>query len=260
MRRHRSSSAGITSTSARPGAFGRFTLAAALCALAALTLSATASALPVEVPAEGFAAPGAGRIAVDEATGDLYVINAGDNRVDKYSPAGILLDELEVPVGEGGFEFEGENADIAVDNTGTATQGRVYVANGNFPGKAVAFDSSGSFSWQTAGAGLTACGISVDPSGTPLFSEYSETHKLDPTTGTPAPTGIVLGSEPVCQLAFDSDGGLVGIVSGSEPHRYDSTTGAELFQYLPGRVSADVAVDGSSHRVLQPSSRPSKRR
>lgn len=225
-----------TSTSARPaGPIGRFTLAILGAALGTLLLAASAPAAAPTLPSyeTSFTCsatskcgpkPGGGeieslspgRLAVNEATGDVYVIDVADQRVLRFSSAGAYLSQLEVPAGQGidsnGLYFGGEEDDIAVDNSATATQGNVYVVgeHGVPDSRITAFDASGGFLWQVKGQVETApfsdiCGVAVDPAGNLWSVDY-----YNGLRRRSASDGSVLasGSTPTetCHAAFDSTG------------------------------------------------------
>jgi len=84
-------------------------------------------------PAGGFASLRDASLAVDRTTGDLYVVDDTQPahaeqpraRVYVFSAAGDYLGHLAYDV------VDGAPSGIAVDNSATATQGRVYVTSGN---------------------------------------------------------------------------------------------------------------------------------
>src|SRR5262249_15353861 len=109
------------------------------------------------------------RVAVDEASGDVYVIDPDHDAVDRFSSTGTFQSQIrgvDTAVRSFGFGLFGTD-DIAVDNSGGAGQGDVYVIGGG-ANTIFKFDASNAELWEASGlsGGLT-CGIAVDPSGNP---------------------------------------------------------------------------------------------
>jgi Collagen triple helix repeat (20 copies)/Divergent InlB B-repeat domain len=221
------SNAGTTSTSARPaGAFGRFALAlvGALCALG--LVAASASALPVQRTCvevggdnahcfngaeafDGEMTPS--QLAVDEASGDVYVLSAENDAVDVFAPTGAYLRQLKVPSGNFGFNLSNYGNEIAVD----PSSGNVYVvgAESSGPGRLTSFDSTGTFRWQVqpgGGTGLT--GVAVDNSGNlwttniAASAEQAEPRSTADGSVNGSPVLAPYEAQAPTTLAFDSTG------------------------------------------------------
>jgi len=232
------------------GLLARLALAALGAILAAMLLAGPAAAAPQEL--EHFGCTGGvacERLSVDEASGDVYVVDPTNNSVDRYSKTGTLLSQLKVPAGEGGSFGFGGAPDVAVDNSGTATQGRVYVSQGEASTKVFAFDPSNKaepFLWAAGGFG-EACGIAVDPSGMPWEGDWGEgVQQLNPADGSK--TGIKITTiEGPCHIAFDSSGNA--LINQWNGGIHKTTQTGELVEppvggsYEPSFGSQDVAVD-----------------
>jgi hypothetical protein len=70
-------------------------------------------------------------IATEAATGDVFVVDNGDQRVEKFTEKGAFVSEFkggETP----GKEFSGEIEGVAVDNSTGASKGDVYVVDAGF--------------------------------------------------------------------------------------------------------------------------------
>lgn len=70
-------------------------------------------------------------IATEAATGDVFVVDNGDQRVEKFTEKGVFISEFkggETP----GREFSGEIEGVAVDNSTGASKGDVYVVDAGF--------------------------------------------------------------------------------------------------------------------------------
>jgi DNA-binding beta-propeller fold protein YncE len=108
--------------------------------LALLASSSSALARPTHVfarsitPASECALSSPGGIAVNEATGDIYVVDRGHQRVVRFGASGECLAHFKVKVAEA-EEGTVENSSIAVDNNPASPSfGDVYVvANGSEP-------------------------------------------------------------------------------------------------------------------------------
>jgi hypothetical protein len=166
----------------------RFGLAflVSLCVVAtggAALWSAPAGAATGFVYAGSFGSEGSGEgqlkeptgVAVDNATGDVYVIDHGNTRIDEFSAAGAFIRSF-----NGGAAPSGalrNPAAIAVDNSGDPldpSDGDVYVADSRgYPENTIyKFDEDGTYIGQIVegkegGVALyTLHGLAVDPSGT----------------------------------------------------------------------------------------------
>lgn len=182
-------------------------------------------------------------VAVDQSNGDVYAVDADANRVVRFDSSGAPKNFIAGP-GAGtnaltGFEFStGNSADVAIDSSGGALDGAVYVldpANGSFvPGEVKIFDRSGSLRGSLDGSGAgtpfgngryNACGVAVDQSngdvyigGIQVTWRYApESPSGELTDGDFDVTGIEGGA---CVPAADS-GFLYGIAAPEhELYRY----------------------------------------
>jgi hypothetical protein len=186
---------------------------------------------------------GADGLAVEQATGDLLVIDSSALTVSRYHPDGtpdpfpalgtnaidakgsgkcatVPADCDQTP--QNGFLFDaagpGEQQ-VAVDSSGTATDGNIYVTQGNqAAGNLVdVFAASGKYLGQLTAAGTTKfgsigvpfspCGVAVDGSGNVyLAGGYdNKIYKFDPAANPPVNADNVATfptSEPICNLAI----------------------------------------------------------
>jgi hypothetical protein len=175
-----------------------------------------ASAPPSTFGSEG---SGAGQfkrpqgVAIDEATEDVYVVDEGDNRVERFEADGKYLSEIDGS--ETPAKAFASPRSVAVDNSGGAAKGRVYVSD---PSQNVvdAFDSSGKYLFQIEVSELR--GITTDAQGhlwtctsQPAFEEYSE-------------TGALTQRQPVgwaCRgMVFDSNGNVYITTDSGSVRRY----------------------------------------
>ncbi len=193
-------------------------------------------------------------VAVDQSDGDLLVMDRGDGTISRFSPDGTPADfsalGANVIDGEGGADetpppgglsFPAANeAQIAVDNSGTATDGDIYVTQDS-PNVIDIFARSGEYlgRLEEAGSGhpfREACGVSVDQSGAVYVGDYYRpgptVFKFALTTTPPVEDSDFevgfSGVESACTLAAGagpSDGSLFTATYGSYLYKQDSSTG-----------------------------------
>jgi len=235
----------------------RVALAAALALLGALALATPASAFVKATSFDGSYTPARvmvpERMAVDTSTGDVYVIDAANNVVDRFNRYGKYLSQLTVPAGSGGtFGFDDFEDSVAVDNSSTATQGNVYVVGEN--GSLIsAFRSDGTFMWQVTSvlAGHTT-GVAVDPTNGDLWISNRDSggmirlNAADGSSRGDTPLGTDQG---LAHIAFDSAGNLYGNSSQGETVKYARQVGTPEFVDPPSffdtnfNAANDVSVD-----------------
>lgn len=276
---------GISTIDLRRGLVGALALLAALCL--ALVISASASATP-ELKGtfacgdgDGSNPPKCGdfeswtpdRLAVNEDTGDVYVIDTENDAIQVFDEDGaykdqILKTELPGEPGDQTFGF-GSDADIAIDNSGGAGQGRVYVVAGF--ARFFAFDADHSFDWTKKGILNEPCGVAVKPNGDLYGSGYGGgVQQLSTTDGSLVGSPIVSSGSigDTCQIAFDAEddlylrrwenGAIVKLLapgyalppqtiraSGITDVEVNRTTG---FSYMAGSATAVVFYDAAGNQ------------
>jgi hypothetical protein len=165
-------------------------------------------------------------LAVDQTTGDLYVLEYGNGCVSRYygeRGGPEALEPHDFPAtGDNqlcGFEFrpESSNAQIAIDNSGTSTEGSFYVnspaTNGGYGGTRE-YDVDGNFEAEltprSADGGLVyVCGVTTDAAGNVYVDEHyvgpQKYNHDDPVTDADYETGLG-GEGPACAFALSSTG------------------------------------------------------
>lgn len=223
-----------------------WTLALVLTTLLTLT-TASANAAKTHLLLETFgsaAQPNFGNLngmAVDPSTGDLLVIDAQTMTVSRFNPDGtpnnftalgtntidakgtgkcatVPADCDQTPQNSFTFTPSAGEQQVAVDNSGTATDGNIYVTQGlQAAGNLVdVFASSGEYLGQLTGSGTTKfgtgggfpfspCGVAVDASGNLFVGAGFENkvYKFDPVTNPPLSSDLVAtyaGSSQICNL------------------------------------------------------------
>jgi Divergent InlB B-repeat domain/Collagen triple helix repeat (20 copies) len=274
VRHDASSTAGTPSISASTsGAFGRLALGilGAICAVLLLG-AVSAVAAPTQVTCEqaggsnahcfsGADAPNgemiARRPAVDESTGDVYVIDRLDGVVNRFSDSGAYLGQLTgtgTPAGSLGIQ--GGEDDVAVDNSGGPRQGYVYVvgeqAPQSGPGILTAFDPAGNFAWQSASPyppPNDLCGVAVDAAGNLYTGDANNGAQQRSVVD-----GSLLGS-PItstigpCHMAVDSTGIFYLVRFEGNLKQYAPDLAADSPVIFDQGPIYDVAVDSATNEV-----------
>jgi hypothetical protein len=166
---------GSAPAAARLAAPSALVLCALMVALGAGQARAATLALPYQ---SSFSAGwGAKSVAVNHATGNVLVLNELTQSIMQFDAAGTPQAFTD-PALAGATELSNANAPsptwsslgfsssppkIAVDNSGTASQGTIYMANGDSP-TVTAFAPSGAVI-RTTDAESSACGLGVAPNG-----------------------------------------------------------------------------------------------
>lgn len=236
--------------------------------VAALVFSAPALAQREHVFSTAFGAEGSGNgqfqepigVAASAATHDVYVVDRGNARVERFSSSGTFLSLFtgsETP----SKAFSAPDG-IAVDNSSPPhpSAGDVYVVDkGN---RAIdKFSATGTFIAQLTASGTgpfeELAGVAVDGSGNVwVYEVRGGEGKVDEFTDTGsfvAQFATNRGAEP--GLAVNGSGSRVYAING-EPKvgKFRTATGAELAEWMhgfSGSASADaVAVDLSTDHIF----------
>jgi sugar lactone lactonase YvrE len=237
-------------------------------------------------------------LAVDQSTGDVYVIDVANKTVSRYDKEGnpvkfsaLAANVIDGHAGEADATPQGEilkniggpNApnelEVAIDNSGGATKGNIYVTNSQ--NKLIdVFASSGAFLGQLSefkegplaeGAAqpfkTAACGVAVDPGGNVYVSDFGNgnVHKYTPAGAFPTnadnkanyttttPCALAAGAGPTAGFLFatryknvvskiDSEG------AGEGETKYTVSSGD----------NTTVAVNPANGRVLAASGKEAK--
>jgi IPT/TIG domain len=235
----------------------------------ALVLSAgagqahAASTYPLLSSFGSFAGPQA--VAVNQATGSVLVLEQYTGQVKQFDASGTpraftapelsgatALDGANTPAGALNFSSQ---ADLAVDNSGTSSQGNIYVFSAA-QATLFAFDASGHYLYDVNN-GL-ACGVGVAPDGHFWLGLNYDFHVAQyNSAGTPTGVSIFsLGADysgaPACGSAFDAAGNayLINSPGGLSPVNKFDASGAKLHGAFDANASYDVAVDASTGAVF----------
>jgi hypothetical protein len=216
-------------------------------------------------------------LAVDQSSGDLLVIDAGnrgagEGTVSRWNPDGTPdnfsdLGTNVIDGHEGGadetpekglrFKFP-EEVQVAVDNSGGATDGRIYVTQAGpeaEPGVVDIFAPDGSFIGQltesSEGGFNEPCGVGVDLAGNVYVSDFSgQIHKFasPPVNGT----SMEFPFSANCPLAAGAGASNGFIFPAHQPGsvaKLDSSSGAEKYTVDPGPTTT-VTVDPGTGNVF----------
>jgi hypothetical protein len=222
-------------------------------ALAAGSASASLG-YPSTAPSAVFGAPGSGDgqfssptgVAVEDSSGDVYVVDSGNDRVQRFDAEGKYLgqfDGSETPAGS----FSGP-ANVAVDNSPGPRKGDVYVTDVGH-GVIDAFDSTGKYLSQIVGAPASFAGelfgVAVDGSGNVWaydsggnVDEFSDTGSLLQQFNTSR--GTLRG------FTVDANGDVYLLFGCNCVGKY-SPTGTQLAEWGSGTA---LAVNQATHQVF----------
>jgi uncharacterized repeat protein (TIGR02543 family) len=151
-------------------------------------------------------------LAVDEATGDVYIIETNTGCVSRYhgsqGPEALTADEFPATGTNKlcGFAYDRPSgAQVAVDNSGTSTDGTIYVTS-PFGGGIHEYDREGNFiTTLPSEGGAEQCGVAVDGEGDVMDGTYygglEEFKHDDPVESNDYVHTTYQG--PVCEVAFD---------------------------------------------------------
>jgi hypothetical protein len=195
---------------------------------------------------------GSQRVGVDQASGSVYVLDAGHGVVDKFNPDGSAanfsvtgtssLSGSETP--QSSFEFGGSDGDISIDNAGGATQGRIYIGGASHPVNA--FSASGGYLWQLSQSLFSNnCGTAVDAAGHLWVGDYGgfKAFEFDNAGSPPPQIGSVDTESRACRLNVDASGNLFPVFYEG---RVDKYVGGTFASTLDPGTNYDVAIDQSS--------------
>jgi hypothetical protein len=189
-------------------------------------------------------------VAVDDASGDVYVVDQGNDRVEKFDAEGNYLAQItgaETPAGS----FSSPR-DIAVDNSSTPAKGDVYVTDVGH-GAIDVFSPAGKYLSQITGAPTTFAGslygVAVDGSGNVwAYESAGNVDEFNPTGGFLKQFDTGRGTLP--GFAVDSSGDVYLLFGCGCVGKYDAA-GTQLAEWGSGEALAvneqtnDVFLDTS---------------
>jgi hypothetical protein len=227
--------------------------------LALASPSALASDSYPGVPNALFGAPGSGvgqlsgpvGVAVDESSGDVYVADAGNNRVEEFGAEGKYVATItgaETPAGS----FS-DSSGVAVDNSSSPAKGDLYVMDVGHHVIDV-FNSSGTYLSQIKGAPSSFAGeliaVAVDASGD--LWVYDAINGEEGNVAEFSDAGSFLGQfntgrETKPGIAVDSSGDLYVLYGNGQIGKLDQV-GAQLAEWDEGGKA--LAVDRATNDVF----------
>jgi len=247
-----------------------------------LLSSTSAWAVKTHVFSTSFGSSGAGAgqvsspqgVAINDSTGDVYVADAGSNRVDEFRSSGSFIRAWGWGVADGASQFEtctttcqsgiasatpspgqfDSPTFIAVDNSVGPSAGDVYVGDGRSDNVVTKFDANGSVvsSWgaagQLSGSSSTVfgplAGITVDSSGNlVVFDANSVQYVFDQAGASTSQTTVARGTNPN-GIAVDSAGSFFKVNGDGSTEEFTST-GTDVGQVTTGNATS-IAVDQAS--------------
>jgi hypothetical protein len=200
-------------------------------------------------------------VAVNQSSGDLYVADRGNNRVEYFSATGSYLGQFN---GSGTLSGEGSGAPtgefsgpdyVAVDNSASVadpSQGDVYVLDSghNVIDK---YSASGAYVGQLTEAGDGAFGamngVAVDPNGVVwVYRDNSEIDSFSDALANSYLASITSPYQTSLGFAVDHEDNLY-VNRGAELVAKLSSTGESLISEFDSETSTGVAVEPSGAAV-----------
>jgi hypothetical protein len=198
-------------------------------------------------------------LAVDQSSGDLYVIDAGTQSVLRYhadgSPDDFSALGTNVLEGVTGECTENHVLEVAVDDSGGATDGNIYVTQycggSTSAGSRIhIYSSTGSHlgdltQWNSTNySGV--CGVAVDSTGAVYVSEENGIHKYVPSGSAPVNgdntanfTGVG-GCDQLAAGAGSTAGYIFAVPYSGELYKLDSASGEVKYSVTSEAVTASV--------------------
>ena len=192
-------------------------------------------------------------VAVDQASGDVYVYDSGAEAIDKFNAAGEPVE----------FSSTGSNKIQGVQSSGTAegelaiassgpAAGDIYVAHGGTSGVLIYDEAGEKIGTIEEAAGVPwgeTCGVAVDPQGNVYVGIYAGDVNEYRPAGNPVSASdyvhSIEGAPEPCNVALDSNGDLFAARWPEGPvWRYESTVFGE--SAAPG---SEVSASGSTLAV-----------
>lgn len=217
-------------------------------------------------------------VAVDQSTGDVYVIDVGTNTVYKFDSSGnpvnfstLGTNALNGQSGadatpQGGFSFDSNSAaQVAIDSSPGVTNGDIYVTD-SLDGFVDVFNSTGAYLGQLTGSGGTGelwgepCGVAVDSAGGVYVGIFQgNVDKFTPLANPVVDAGYVSSLQGIgstCKVASGSFGivytegwsGGTGPVTKYAPAQFFTppNTGTSIGTVLDPNNVGSVAADSLS--------------
>ena len=222
----------VASFAGRGGLRGALRVGVVACALFVLG-AAPASAVVVHPVLSSFDGSGStageftnlNRLAVSHTSGNVFVLDLGREVLDQFDASGspvalsdpALMGASSIPVGSSLAD-----ADVTVDNSGTASDGNVYVAMESSLSEGVVhgFDSTGAtllgFPKTLPG---DICGVGVDPEGDVWVAEFNSGLQEYDSSGVPLSGAF--SRVGYCKFAFDVAGNLYVMRPNGSPEKYN---------------------------------------
>ncbi len=192
---------------------------------------------------------GTDKLAVDQNSGDVYVLDKTKGVIAKFNAAGVAQDYSALGVSSldvgqtciGGLKFQQAASDIAVDGSDGPGSGNIYVEGDT---AVCAYDSSGEFLWRMPV--VFHCGLTVDTRGfllvTEPFFKREQVKKFGLEGSPPAEIGkFEVSPNGGCYPAIDDANNLY--VVRSESKNVDKYRLGQLEKTVDKSAAEDLAVD-----------------
>ncbi len=156
-------------------------------------------------------------VAVEQSTGTVYTFDKATDVIDKFDASGVPQNfsstgtsSLDVAATCPGFSlYQYGEEEIAVDSSGTANQGNIYIAAYG-GGGVCAFNSAGELLWRMSPEEDPklggACGVTTDSLGRLWVGSYGNGAMRYTATGSPPTLVAIAGSGSSCRFALGTEG------------------------------------------------------
>src|SRR5262249_49044545 len=182
----------------------------------------------------------AGRVDLSSTSGDVYVADTGRNRIYRFYSTGAFVSQIT------GFDLSGFWSGIAVDNSGTASDGDLVVSEEN--GDVSVYDNTDAplftIDPSTVPGGSLGdnCGVAVGPDGSIYLSDSTNQliNKSD-SAGNFVTQITGLGFSP-CAIDVAPDGTIYASETFVAVHHLQSD-GTPISTFEPGQFTTSIRVD-----------------
>jgi DNA-binding beta-propeller fold protein YncE len=198
-------------------------------------------------------------IAVDSNTGDVYVSDPPNARVEKFDAAGLYISQIVSGVGAApSFELGRYSSDLGVD-----LKGNLYIANNDPKNEVLKLDPSGAYTGlsfkENSGIGMVFPeSVAVDPSGLVYVTQSGPVVKFSQLGSALGYLAVPVGSGARDGVAVDLSTGNVfttDVITTAEKEgegeviEYDSL--GEQLATVPTASSFAIAYDAGDGRLYQ---------
>jgi streptogramin lyase len=165
-------------------------------------------------------------MSIFQETGQVFVGSYGSGRIYKFSAAGVAEPFSALAPATTIAQSLNTYGDVFVDNSSTATKGRIYAFPESGPVAAYEPDGNPAPNFPISVGG--ACGGDVAPDGSLWIASYSQNLAIQFNPETGEATGETVSMQRPCDLVIDSQGNFYMVQEGFGVVRKYDSTGTEV--------------------------------